>query len=44
MDLWKAVWRNGLWVKMWDLDVRGRVIKEMFVGAQYHLMGNVPRV
>ena len=28
-----TVWRNGLWVKMWELGVRGkmwRVIKEMY--------------
>ena len=30
------VWRNGLWVKMWELGVRGkmwRVIKEMYRSA-----------
>ena len=36
LDVQKAydtVWRNGLWVKMWELGVRGkmwRVIKEMY--------------
>ena len=36
LDVHKAydtVWRNGLWVKMWKLGVRGkmrRVIKEMW--------------
>ena len=36
LDVLKAydmVWRNGLWVKMWELGVRGkmwRVIKEMY--------------
>ena len=51
LDVQKAydtVWRNGLWVKLWELGVRGkmwRVIKEMyrFLGVQYYLMGNVPR-
>ena len=31
--LYDTVWRNGLWVKMWELGVRGkmwRVIKEMY--------------
>ena len=35
-----TVWRNGLWVKMWELGVRGKmwiVIKEMYLG---YLMGN----
>ena len=29
----KAVWRDGLWVKMWDVGVRGklwRVIRRMY--------------
>ena len=32
-DVYDTVWRNGLWVKMWELGVRGkmwRVIKEMY--------------
>ena len=24
------VWRNGLWVKMWELGVRGEMWKEMY--------------
>ena len=36
LDIQKAydtVWRNGLWVKLWDMRVKGkiwRVIKEMY--------------
>ena len=33
LDVQKMVWCNGLWVKMWELGVRGkmwRVIKEMY--------------
>ena len=33
MHSYDTVWRNGLWVKLWELGVRGkmwRVIKEMY--------------
>ena len=39
-----TVWRNGLWVKMWELGVRGkmwRVISRKctgFLGVHYYLM------
>ena len=32
-NAYDTVWRNGLWVKMWEFGVRGkmwRVIKEMY--------------
>ena len=40
LDVQKAydtVWRNGLWVKLWDLGVRGRmwrVIKRMYEASR----------
>ena len=33
LDVQKAydtVWRNGLWVKMWELGVRGKMWREMY--------------
>ena len=41
LDVQKAydtVWRNGLWVKLWDLGVRGRmwrVIKRMYEAVRW---------
>ena len=37
----KPVWRNGLWVKMWELgDVESSRKCTGFLGVQYYLMGN----
>ena len=35
--VYDTVWRNGLWVKLWDLGVRGRmwrVIKRMYEASR----------
>ena len=29
-DAYDTVWRNGLWVKMWELGVRGKMWREMY--------------
>ena len=48
LDVQKAydtVWRNGLWVKLWDLGVRGRmwrVIKRMCVCVCVCVVNFVP--
>ena len=37
LDAYDTVWRNGLWVKLWDLGVRGRmwrVIKRMYEASR----------
>ena len=36
-----TVWRNGLWVKLWDLDVKGkrwRLIKRMHEASRSALL------
>ena len=37
LDVYRRVWHNGLWVKLWDLGVRGRLLKGYMrlLGVQY---------